>query len=388
MALVLLYGMTATEYAVHALRADPGSLPAPEVVVALAEPTPVLFMVGLILLFFLFPTGRTTGRLWRVAMWITILAAVVGSALIVLRPHTITDIWADRLSLIGLAVRSPLGVEPLRATGGLILVTGLTITLGAVLGVTSLFARRRSADATTREQLRWLAYVVGAATAWIVVMLPLVVIAWQSELVNAIFWLVVTPLVALGIPIAVGIAIVRYRLFDIDVVINRTFVFGGLAAFITLVYLAIVVGIGQLVGETGNTALSIVATAVVAVTFQPVRTRVQRLANRLVYGRRATPYEVLSEFSERIGGTYAAEELLPRMAQILAQGTGATEAAVWIEESGRPGWTRAGQPMLLVTPRSPTSARSSSPGRTSRCRSVISARCSARSRSASARASR
>jgi signal transduction histidine kinase len=331
----LILGMTATEYAVHALLVDPGSLPAPEAVLALAEPTPMLFSVGLILLLYLFPTGSTSGRLWRVAMWITVLAAVVGSALVVLRPHTITDIWSDRLSLIGLAVRSPLGVEPLRGMGGLILVTGSTIALGAVLGVTSLFARRRSADATTREQLRWLAYVVGAATAWIVVMLPVVVIAWQSELVNAIFWLVVTPLVALGIPIAVGIAIVRYRLFDVDVVINKTFVFGGLAAFITIVYVAIVVGIGQLVGETGNTALSILATAVVAVTFQPVRTRVQRLANHLVYGKRATPYEVLSEFSERIGGTYAAEELLPRMAQILAQGTGAIEAGVWIEESGR-----------------------------------------------------
>jgi signal transduction histidine kinase len=334
MAIFLISGLTATEYGVHALVVDPGSLPAPEVVLALAEPTPMLFSVGLILLLYLFPTGSTSGRLWRVAMWITVLAAVVGSALVVLRPHTITDIWSDRLSLIGLAVRSPLGVEPLRGMGGLILVTGSTIALGAVLGVTSLFARRRSADATTREQLRWLAYVVGAATAWIVLGLPLVAIA-NNEVGYEIFWIVVTPLVALGIPIAVGIAIVRHRLFDIDVVINKTFVFGGLAAFITIVYVAIVVGIGQLVGETGNTALSILATAIVAVTFQPVRTRVQHLANRLVYGKRATPYEVLSEFSERIGGTYAAEELLPRMAQILAQGTGATEAAVWIEESGR-----------------------------------------------------
>jgi signal transduction histidine kinase len=165
-------------------------------------------------------------------------------------------------------------------------------------------------------------------------MIPLSIIA-ESVIVDDVFWLVTTFLFTLGLPVAVGIAILRYRLFDIDVVINKTFVFGGLAAFITIVYVAIVVGIGQLVGETGNTALSILATAIVAVTFQPVRTRMQRLANRLVYGKRATPYEVLSEFSERIGGTYAAEELLPRMAQILAQGTGATEAAVWIEEAGR-----------------------------------------------------
>jgi signal transduction histidine kinase len=294
----------------------------------------MLFIAGLILVLYLFPTGRTTGPVWRVAMWTMVVAAITASALYLFTPHTILDIWADRLDAIGLTVRSPFGVERLRGLDRLIVFPGWTIALGAVLGVASLFARRGHADAATREQLRWLAYVVGAAAAWIAVMIPLAVIA-QSELIDAVFWLVATPLVALGIPIAVGIAIVRYRLFDIDVVINKTFVFGGLAAFITIVYVAIVVGVGQLVGETGNTALSILATAIVAVTFQPVRTRVQRLANRLVYGKRATPYEVLSAFSERIGGTYAAEELLPRMAQILAQGTGATEAAVWIEEAGR-----------------------------------------------------
>jgi signal transduction histidine kinase len=334
MAIFLLYGLTATEYAVYALRTEPGSLPAADALLVLAEPTQLLFMVGLILVLFVFPTGRTTGRLWRLASWTTVIAVIVASALSILIPHTVTDVWADRLSLIGLTVQSPLGFEPLRGLTPVVSVTVSIVLLGGLLGVASLFARRRRADAATREQLRWLAYVVGAATAWIVVVAPIAVIV-NSEFVFSIFWLVVTPLVALGIPITVGIAIVRHRLFDIDVVINKTFVYGTLAAFITLVYVAIVVGVGQLVGETGNTALSILATAIVAVTFQPVRTRVQRLANRLVYGKRATPYEVLSEFSERIGGTYAAEDLLPRMAQILAQGTGATEAAVWIEEEGR-----------------------------------------------------
>jgi signal transduction histidine kinase len=334
MAVFLVYGTTATEYAIHALRADPGSLPAPDVVLALAEPTPMLFIVGLIVVLYVFPTGRTSGRPWRLAMWITALAGITGPALILFTPHAIVDIWSGRLSDIGLTVRSPVGVEPLRGLNGLQYIPGVTIALGAIAGAASLFARRRLADAQTREQLRWLAYVVGAATAWIAVMIPLSIVA-KSDIVDNVFWIVTTFLFTLGLPVAVGIAIVRYRLFDIDVVISKTFVFGTLAAFITIVYVAIVVGVGQLVGETGNTALSILATAVVAVTFQPVRTRVQRLANRLVYGKRATPYEVLSEFSERIGGTYAAEELLPRMAQILAQGTGATEAVVWIEESGR-----------------------------------------------------
>jgi signal transduction histidine kinase len=83
-------------------------------------------------------------------------------------------------------------------------------------------------------------------------------------------------------------------------------------------------------GDRPNLGLSIAATAVVAVAFQPVRSRVQHLANRLVYGKRATPYEVLSEFSSRVAGVYATEELLGRMARLLADGTGARSATVWL----------------------------------------------------------
>ena len=135
-----------------------------------------------------------------------------------------------------------------------------------------------------------------------------------------------------------AIAIFKYRLYDIDVVISKTIVYGSLAAFITLVYVVIVVGIGSLgpgflrAGSRPDLGLSIVATAVVAVAFQPVRERAQRLANRLVFGKRATPYEALSEFAGRMGGTYAADDVLPRMAQVLAEGTGASRAVVWLRD--------------------------------------------------------
>jgi hypothetical protein len=96
--------------------------------------------------------------------------------------------------------------------------------------------------------------------------------------------------------------------------------------FITGVYLGVVVGIGALVGSRRNILLSIVATAIIAVAFQPVRDRASRLADHLVYGPRATPYEVLSDFSKRIAWTYSTEDVLPRMVQTLAAGTGASEA--------------------------------------------------------------
>jgi signal transduction histidine kinase len=156
------------------------------------------------------------------------------------------------------------------------------------------------------------------------------------------------------LPVAVGFAIMKYRLYDIDFVISKTIVYGALAAFITAVYVLIVAGIGSLgsgalgAGSRPGLGLSILATAVVAVAFQPVRERVQHLANRLVFGRRATPYEALSEFAGRMGGTYAAEDVLPRMARVLAEGTGAVRAVVWLtagaELAPRACWPADGQP--------------------------------------------
>jgi len=111
-------------------------------------------------------------------------------------------------------------------------------------------------------------------------------------------------------------------------------VLGTIAVFITAVYMALVVGPILLVGPGGGSGegvvLSAIAAAVVAVAFQPVRQRAHRFADRLVYGTRATPYEVLSEFSGRVGEAYASDDVLQRMAQVLAAGTGAETAAVWL----------------------------------------------------------
>lgn len=104
-----------------------------------------------------------------------------------------------------------------------------------------------------------------------------------------------------------------------------------------MVYVAIVVGVGNLVdsSEEPNLGLSVVATAVVAVAFQPVRERVQHLANRVVYGRRASPYEVLSEFSDQVAETHATEDVLPRMARAIKEGVGAERAEVWLRAGGQ-----------------------------------------------------
>ena len=111
---------------------------------------------------------------------------------------------------------------------------------------------------------------------------------------------------------------------------RRALVLGWLALFIVAVYVAVAVGFGALLEEGWNTTLAVAVTAVVALAFSRVRTRAERLADRLVYGDRAPPYHVLSELADRMAGAYATGAVLPEMARTVAAGTGAAEARVWL----------------------------------------------------------
>src|SRR5262249_32067091 len=178
-----------------------------------------------------------------------------------------------------------------------------------------------------RMQLKW--FVTSA------VFLFVALLAWapySPSLSSTPPWFVVV-LASLAFSfafVAIGVAVLKYRLYEIDVVINKAVVYGTLAVFIPLVYVGLVIGVGTLVGNTRSPLLAAIAAAVIAVAFQPLRQRAGRLASRFVYGKRATPYEVLSDFSERMAGTYSVEDVLPRTARMLAEGTGAVRSDVWL----------------------------------------------------------
>src|ERR1700694_5724414 len=179
--------------------------------------------------------------------------------------------------------------------------------------------------------MRGVAYVASAALGLLVLSFPL-----PTGGVGDLTWAAGLFSIAVLVPVTIGLAVMKYGLYDIDIFISRTIVYGSLAVLITTVFVGIAVGIGTLVGSGGkpNLGLSILATAIVAVGFQPVRERLQKVANRLVYGKRATPYEVLSEFSGRVAEAYASDEVLPRMARVLAEGTAADLAEVWLRSGG------------------------------------------------------
>jgi hypothetical protein len=308
-------GVACLAYAGYAVRS--GAPPAAASWVAWAGVSTVEGYFPLLLVLLLFPDGRLPSRRWRPVAWL-ILAA---NGLLLVLAATSDVAFAQAAP----GVAAPVRLIPHRIAGPWLDNLEVVILFLFLASAAGCVVRYRRAGGVVRQQIKWFAYA-GAVAA-----LGFVVLAFTTN-DPAIAFIVLFPLV----PVAAGIAIMKYHLYDIDIVISRTIVYGSLAAFITAVYVLVVVGIGSLgsgsthAGSRTNLGLSILATAVVAVAFQPVRERMQRLANRLVFGQRATPYEALSEFAGRMGGTHAAEDALPRMARALAEGTGADRAVVWL----------------------------------------------------------
>jgi signal transduction histidine kinase len=156
----------------------------------------------------------------------------------------------------------------------------------------------------------------------------------SGKQLQAVPYDIVPYLVLIGIPVAIAIAILRYRLFDIDVIISRALLFALLSAGVTAVYAAVVLGFGTLAGSGSHPALTVAAAVIIALVFQPLRQRARLLANRLVYGHRATPYQVLSDFAADMAGQLDLGEALDRMVSLLAGASGATRVEAWIRVGG------------------------------------------------------
>jgi signal transduction histidine kinase len=332
LAAALVNGVTAVvfQYEVRTLLVAKGSLPGVEWAAWFGSFVSGITYPGFVVLIMLFfPDGKLPSPRWRWLIWADVVLVAFNSFFGVIDP---TPIQASGLPAVANPTGLPMftGIES-SPLGYLSFFGNIVLVLFAI---GALVVRLRRARGEERQQVRWVAYALGITTFLNVMLTTSTLFLPPSPGGRVIGNVLSNALVVLGfgvaVPGAIGIAILKYRLYDIDVVINRTVVFGALAAFITAVYVGIVVGIGSLIGSQGqpNLALSILATALVAVAFQPVRERVQRFANRLVYGKRATPYEVMADFSERMSETLAADEVLPRMAEAAARGVGAETARV------------------------------------------------------------
>lgn len=298
------------QYATYTFLTRPGSLPWGDLVLWLTFGSWGMAYGGIALLVLLFPTGRPLSPRWRWVGWLTIAATIgwVGLTYIALWPYRGPALLAET---------APPGLETVERVGlaflNLITATFLAAVVSAIL-------RLRRSGGIERQQLKWFVYAVTLTISVMLMLTLLVNLAPEintgtvQNIANLVYSLAFS-----AIPIAIGMAILRYRLWDIDRLINRTLVYGSLTASVIGLYILAVGGLGALLQTQGNLFIAILATGIVAVLFAPLRDRLQRGVNRLLYGERDDPYAVLSRLGQQLETTLAPDAVLPTIVGTLKE---------------------------------------------------------------------
>jgi two-component system, NarL family, sensor kinase len=263
-----------------------------------------------IFVFLLFPDGRLLSRRWRSVLGLAGLGVATTVLALALHPGPVEQ-WGTAVNPLGIPAAA-------NALDRLIDIGFWLVMLGFVSAIVSFALRYRRSAGTERKQMTWLMYalafvgvgIVGSTVIWSVS--PVNSLA--GELAIASFSLTI-----LGIAVAAGIAILRYRLYDIDLVINRTLVYGTLTVCVVAVYVLVVGGLGALFQAQGSPIIALMATGLVAVAFQPGRERLQRGIDRLFYGERDDPLAALSQLGNRLEVAIAPEMVLPTLVETIAQ---------------------------------------------------------------------
>jgi hypothetical protein len=313
-------GALAAEYANHALVTRPGSLPG-GILAAWYASWPWYPALALALVFapLLFPTGRLLSPRWRPAAWLAVAATTMYTVLAALQPDL--DPVADRV------IANPIGVAGVEnpeesAVGAALLSLLILVGMG---GFASLVIRFRRSRGEERQQLKWFTYA-GA-------LLPLAVLGdFLPGLVGSLVFAV--PIVFL--PVAAGIAVLRYRLYDIDRLINRTLVYGLLTALLAGVYAGIVLTLGQLFGGVTSDPPSWAvagATLAVAALFQPARGRIQAVVDRRFNRRKFDAARTVEAFSVRLRDEVDLDALTAELLVVVDQTIQPTTASLWLRPS-------------------------------------------------------
>src|SRR5215207_2563812 len=282
------------QYAIYALLARPDSLPAGQAM-AWVSSWLVFIVIGLSVFFvLLFPTGRPPSRRWRWVTWLTVAFVLVGAVSGAFSSGPVEGLGP---------IRNPLGIEGFSNTYKSIPFTMVALVL-VVAAALSVFVRLHRATGIERQQIKWFAYATAAAVMGLVLaeIIPDVIEVplWFERIGNAIFLLLIP-----AIPISMGIAILRYRLYEIDVIINRTLVYGSLTALLVALYFGGVATtqaiLQALTGREELPQLAVVAsTLVIAALFNPLRRRVQNLVDRSFYRRKYDAAKTLETFSAKL----------------------------------------------------------------------------------------
>ncbi len=305
-------GLTLGAYG-YSMAGQSGYLPLPGIEIArwldtwLWIPATLLPFTFLLLLF---PDGRLPSARWRPIGWAAGLGLAAYTLGIALHPNPPTELNP---------APNPIGLPGATAALDLLVtVANILIAVGAVGSVAALAVRFRRSRGTERAQLKWMAYA-GVVTILVNIAISVLYLARPGDPLAYELTIIGSSAALITLVLAAGIAILRHQLYDIDLVINRTLVYGALTAAVAGIYLLVVGGLGVLLQARGSLALSLFGVVIVVIVVQPVRSRVQRAVNRLMYGERDDPYAVLSRLGQRLEATLAPAAVLPTLVETVAQ---------------------------------------------------------------------
>jgi hypothetical protein len=333
-------------YATHSLVASPGSLPGGQALgwVGTWVSAPALLLVPLFC-FLMFPDGRLPAPRWRLVAWLDWLILAMATVGVAVRPGPLAVLPS---------VANPFGVSGMvgRLAGGLLVAVALLLPLAVAASVGALIVRLRRARGVERQQLKWFATAAALVAVIAIPVLPAQVLAparWAGAAV------VVLIIAIACLPVAAGIAILRHRLFDIDVLLNRALVYTTVTTVLGASYAGIVVGVGAVVtgggvggvrgGRGGGSASSLavaLATLAVAAMFQPARRRVQDLVDRRFNRRRYDAQRTVEAFAAQLRQQTDLEELVTGLLAVVERTVDPTQVSLWLRPTPN-GRSRTGQ---------------------------------------------
>jgi hypothetical protein len=312
-------------YADYALVAEPGAAPGGRLALWLSVWLIAPALSALTLFAVLFPNGRLLTPRWRLVAWAALASGVALAGSLAFQPGTLDD-----RNFPG--VRNPAGIPGAGGAIEVVETVAVGLALGALLAaVASLVVRFRRAVGVERQQLKWIAFSGALAAAGLVAVLPITASPWD----DVVF--VIAFLSTLGVPISAGLAILRYRLYDIDLVVNRTLVYGTLTALLAGTYLGFVLLLQLALGPVteGNELAVAVSTLAVAALFRPARRRIQGVVDRRFYRRKYDATQMLEAFSTRLRDEVELETLAADLRGVVVETVQPAHVSLWLREVAR-----------------------------------------------------
>jgi hypothetical protein len=337
--LTLTVAMLSEQYALYGLATNPGAVPAAKIAGVLSGAAVEVTVILLSVLVLLFPDGRLPSRRWRPLLWATVVVVAGWITESFQAGTTITGGLTNALQSAGVSYRNPYGLLPRNGWYSdllrMIFVLGLVV---GVLVVASVFARRRGASTELRKQLAWLGYVglmtavSAAALAVASVAAPGAANAWLGQLIWG--FLVLTPVA--GIPVACAVAVLKYRLYEIDKIISRTLAYAIVTGLLVGVYAGLVLLATEVLTIKSPVAVA-VATLAAAALFTPLRSRVQHLVDRKFNRTRYDADQTLTAFAARLKDAVDQDAVRADLLGVVHRSLEPTHAAVWLQRNGSSG---------------------------------------------------